>query len=689
MTNISKILIVVFLMIGLIGCNSAKKQDLSNWRQNLEEAIPYKIESSGAVVIQSVGQRHVIKAKDGFKLVLLPPEGPVWNMEWVSVLGLMLKNTGDTELVMDMMLCNKGATGWSNSSLGRTIVEAGEEMPLAVALTRRQKNWHNPDSGYLEMSGLPSGHFSHWHTLDPNNVINLTINCHQKGEHSFELAQMFPLQKMDKTYMNVFPFIDKYGQYIHREWPDKVRRDSDLCRSIAFEKRLEKELLDLNDFSQYGGWKAGPKFEAKGFFYTKKYKDKWWFVDPQGYLFWSYGVDCAGIQWAGQTLFNRDPNVFEGLPGKDDKKFGQFYTPRDIEYKYVLMEDVLHYDFTRANLYRKYGKDWDKKYLDHEIRRLKYCRLNTIGAWSDDELAAQKKVPYTVMLHYEYPRAALKLPDPFDSETRMGLRKAIHEYPVDFKNDPWCIGAFVNNELHWMNNTKDMISVILSYKVEGTAVKKTFRDWLKKKYVTIAKFNEGWKTQFVAWDDLLKVNERDMFKDANSDDCAALAKLFANAFFGMVKEELTSYSPNILYLGCRFHVGPVEVIKVAGKYVDVVSTNLYAYSPNVGRYSGAGKPILITEFHYANTAGNNLGGGLRAAQNAQQQGRLLRAYIADAVEHPQIIGAHWFQWRDQNVGGRFDGENYDVGFFDVADMPNVDLIRASEEVGRSLYNCVK
>ena len=58
-------------------------------------------------------------------------------------------------------------------------------------------------------------------------------------------------------------------------------------------------------------------------------------------------------------------------------------------------------------------------------------------------------------------------------------------------------------------------------------------------------------------------------------------------------------------------------------------------------------------------------------------------------ENPQIIGAHWFPWRDQNAGGLYDGENYDIGFFDVADIPNEDLIRTAEEYGRNLYNSIK
>lgn len=675
-------------MIGLASCNTTKKQNALEWQQNLSDVIPYKIKNAHGVSVKSINGRHIIDGKDGFKLVLAPEEGDFWNMESVSILGLALNNTGRTEMILDLMLCNEGATDWSNSSLGRTIVKPGEQVPLAVVLTRT-KTKDMIDNSYLRMSGRPNGHRSHWHTIDPSKVKELVIKCNQKGDHSFELAQMFPMQKMDDTLKGKFPFIDKYGQYIFKDWPDKVYSDKDIIKSIALEKKLEQELSKPTGFTKYGGFKDGPKFEATGFFRTQRYKNKWWFVDPDGYLFWSYGVNTVGIEFAGQTPVERNPSVFEALPAKDDKEFGQFHVKIDVEENYSMLENVPHYDFTRANLYRKYGKDWAKIYAKQDVKRLQYCNINTIGAWSDDEIVAQKKIPYTAMVHYEYAFAAQKLPDPFNPETRTGLRKALNEYPVAFKDDPWCLGALISNELHWTNNSRDMISSILSYEQANTEVKKFFKGWLQEKYNTVAALNEAWKTQLTDWDDLLKVNDKSVFKNADSADCSALTTLFAETFFRMVTEELDSYSPGTLYLGCRFHVAPPEVIKTIAKYADVVSANIYSYSPTSGRYSVMDKPILITEFHFVNVSGNNLGSGLRSAQDSVQQGRLFREYITRAIEHPQIIGAHWFQWRDQNVGGRFDGENYDVGFFDVADIPNEDLIRAAEERGRNLYNCIK
>jgi hypothetical protein len=651
-----------------------------------ESSIPfaYKFETVGGAAVESGDGRHVVQVKDGFKLVLVPEQGGVWNMEAVSVLGVGFKNTGSSDLVMDLMLCNDGATGWSDSSLGRTIVKPGEEIPLAVALGRRNDNY-NERPGYFRMSGLPNGTFGHWHTIDPARVIRLVITCNSAGDHSFELGQMAALQPMDESRMGVFPFIDKYGQYMLKDWPGKVHSDEDIRKAVAAEKKLQKELSAPTGFDPYGGWADGPRFEATGYFRTQQVDGTWWFVDPDGHLFWSFGVTCVGTEFAAQTPLGRDPAVFKDLPGEDDPEFGPFRSLREVEHDYQTIAGVPHYEFTQANLYRKYGKDWRRKSVEQDLARLQYCHLNTIGAWSDDAMVAKRKIPYTAMVHYEYAFAAQKLPDPFNPETRAGLRKALNEYPVPFKDDPWCLGAFVNNELHWHNHAFELIPDILGWKEPDTEVKKVFRDWLKEKYGAVEALNEAWKLQLSGWDDLLKGTDADLFRNADRDDCSALASLFADAFFKMVREELDHYAPRVLYFGCRFNVAPPEVIKALAKYADVISANVYSYSSAAGRYGITDKPVLISEYHFVNVGGGNLGGGLRSAQDAVQQGRQLEEYIKAAVNDPKIIGAHWFEWRDQNVGGRYDGENYACGFFDVADVPNEPLIRAAAEAGRNLY----
>lgn len=650
--------------------------------------LSYTIERADGIEWSTEDGVTAARGDGNFRMVLKPESGDAWDMSDIRVLGLMLRNTGATELTLDMVLRNEGATTWSNSALGRTIVKAGEETPLGIALQRRA-DYAETHPAYLRMSGRPSGAFRHWHTFNPGRVRELVITGRAEGTHSFELGPMFALQTMRPDLAGVLPFIDRFGQYIHNDWPEKVRSDEDIRAGIDIEAALAARFGEAPDLNQYGGWKSGPQLEATGYFRTEKVDGRWWFVDPEGRLFWSFGVNTVGIEFAGQTPTERDPAVFEDLPAEDDPEFGRFHVKLTVEENFRARHNVPHYDFTAANLYRKYGEGWEQKQVDKDIRRLRYAKINTIGAWSDPAIVKRREVPYVAMLHYEYPEAAPKLPDPFDPATRKGVRTALNEYPVSFRDDPWCLGAFVDNELHWKNDARLLIAAVLGHHETDTAARRVFRDWLREKYGSVGALNAAWNTSLAEWDDLLTTTDPALFSRADRDDCSALATLFADTFFSMIREELTAYAPNVLYLGCRMNAGPPEVVAALARHADVISANIYSYRPEPRHYGATDKPVLIAEFHFANVSGNNLGGGLRSAQDAVQQGRLLRRYVAEAVEHPQIIGVHWFQWRDQSAAGRYDGENYHIGLFDVADMPNEKLIRAMEEAGRTLYRSAR
>ncbi|MEX0325188.1 MAG: beta-galactosidase [Puniceicoccaceae bacterium] len=656
--------------------------------QEEENPFPYTVRNVSGTAVEEGSGFLTASGENGFRLVLFPESADIWNFQDVSVLGVEFRNTGESDLVIDMRLRNEGATTWSNSAVGRTIIKAGEAIPLGIVLWRGS-DYATTDSAYIRMSGKPNGKFRHWHKFYPERVKNLLIEGSCVGPHSFEIGRIFPIQEMKPELMGKFPFIDEFGQYLFKDWPGKVRSGEDIRDGIEVEQSLVAQLGQTGGRGKYGGWKEGPKLEATGFFRTEQYEGRWWFVDPEGYLFWSFGANCVGVEFSGQTPTARNLDVFAELPQREDPEFGQFYIEVDVEDQYKLKEAVPHYDFSRANLYRKYGKDWEARMLEQEVKRLHYTGLNTIGAWSDNNVVETRETPYTAIIHFGYASAAAKLPDPFDPRTRTELRKAIEQYRIDFANDPWCLGVFVNNELHWQNDAPRLVKVVLGFTEKETAAKRAFQDWLKNKYSDLDALNTVWKTDFSNWNDLLgKVDGKDLAK-ADKADCSALATLFAETYFGMVDEELAAVAPNMLYFGSRFNAGSNEVIHAAAKYVDVISANFYGYVPDVGAYASPGKPVLISEYHFANVGGCNLGSGLRSAQDSVQQARLFKSFIRDAVNHKSIVGAHWFQWRDQNVGGRYDGENYDVGYFDVADLPKEDLIRASREVSDSLYEDLK
>ena len=71
--------------------------------------------------------------------------------------------------------------------------------------------------------------------------------------------------------------------------------------------------------------------------------------------------------------------------------------------------------------------------------------------------------------------------------------------------------------------------------------------------------------------------------------------------------------------------------------------------------------------------------------NQEDRARVYKNYVTGALNNPQIVGTHWFQYSDQATTGRGDGENYQIGFLDVVDTPYTETIQACREVGYSMY----
>ncbi len=644
----------------------------------------YTVAQVHGVDLQAQADGFAARGDGSFRIHLQPADESFWDLSTVQLLGLMLHNRGASDVIFDLKLRNPDATDWSNSALGRTIVKPGESIPLGIAL-QRLSDYAATHPAFLRMSGRPDRYFRHWHTFDPARVRELVIHGRSSAPVEFDLGAMFPLRKVRPAWADRLPLIDPYGQYMQVTWPGKVFRDDDLTDAIDAEAALVAGLPQAEEFNQFGGWAAGPQLDATGFFRTAQVDGSWWFVDPEGRLFWSFGMNCVGIDYAGQTPTERDHSIFFNLPGEDDLVFGAFHVGLAVEENFVEISDVPHYDYTGANLFRKYGDDWPARQVASDLQRMRYANLNTIGAWSDVALREERAIPYVAMIHYVYDEAATKLPDPFHPNTRTYIRQALEDYPVNFREDPWCLGVFVDNELHWHNDARHLVAAILGHHEPRTPVRRAFQDWLESNYMHLDAFNAAWGLSLMSWDDLQIITDPAVFANADPVDCAALAAYFADRFFGMIRDELDAFSGNHLYLGSRMNAAPPEVLESLARHADVISANIYSYDPSPGRYGSTDKPVLIAEFHFANVAGNNLGGGLRSAQDAEQQARQLRAYMHEAVRHPQIIGVHWFQWRDQSVAGRYDGENFDIGLFDVADRPKPQLIRAFAESGRDLY----
>jgi hypothetical protein len=71
--------------------------------------------------------------------------------------------------------------------------------------------------------------------------------------------------------------------------------------------------------------------------------------------------------------------------------------------------------------------------------------------------------------------------------------------------------------------------------------------------------------------------------------------------------------------------------------------------------------------------------------NQRQRARLYGGIVDQCLAHPKLVGAHWFQWSDNVFTGRFDGENYQDGFLDIADRPYPEMVAMARSLSARLY----
>jgi hypothetical protein len=97
------------------------------------------------------------------------------------------------------------------------------------------------------------------------------------------------------------------------------------------------------------------------------------------------------------------------------------------------------------------------------------------------------------------------------------------------------------------------------------------------------------------------------------------------------------------------------------------------------------KPVLIGEFHFG-VAGQGLGGGLQQVKDQKERGSFYRHYVENAFSHPNVVSTFWYRWRDQPNTGRSDGENYNIGFVNVADLFYTPMVKAAVETHKRIYD---
>ena len=494
-----------------------------------------------------------------------------------------------------------------------------------------------------------------------------------------------------------FPFIDEYGQFKHRDWTNKTHSDADFHAQKTREREFNASLPKIADYNKFGGYKNDAlKAEPTGRFRLDKIDGKWTFRDPDGYPFWSWGINCVNATGSGTTAVSGREKYFE----KIDPEY--IVTSRLYNVVSGTHTQTQAVDFCARNFEKKYGKRTFAQKAAFTGERLRAWGVNSTGSWSDERLALEAKIPFTVFTgsarcrYLEPSNKNLKLDlywTKFPDYLHPDFRKTTIENVLkksDLINSPYCIGVFVDNELPWQA-TEGLIGRALLSCPPSQPSKIEFSKILEAKYGSISALNAAWQSPYKSWEDFLKTRNFDTQTPEAFEDFKAVEKNMTQAYFDACRAAVKAASDSALYLGCRFGFSWVNktVFYAAFDKCDAVTFNIYMPSPLAVNdklpKNLPDKPIIIGEFHFGAADVGNFWCGLQPRKTSAERTNAMVKYLEDAAKSPQIIGAHWFQYYDQYTTGRFDGENGAIGFLDICDTPKYDMAKASNAFAQRLY----
>lgn len=414
----------------------------------------------------------------------------------------------------------------------------------------------------------------------------------------------------------------------------------------------------------YGGW-TGRTLAATGAFRTESVDGRWWLVTPDGHPFFSNGLNSVRPT------------------GTVDRNGNAAY-----------LDTIL----------AKYGTE--EAWADAQLDRFDTWGVNTIGGWSNLDPFTDP-MPYTVSLSladHDVPTG--RTADFWSPSWVSEVESATSAAAAGRTDDPWLIGYFLDNELHWTRDFRLLDQ--LDYYAERDASapgKQHLVAWLENRYAgNFAAFAADFTTAASSWSTLATItglSDRGPGAGATRD---AWSTEVAERYFAVTDAALTAADPNHLNLGARFfgQLIPPGVLDAAARHVDVISINWYELTPEAEEVAAelgpvflptadtlaahrarADKPFLISEFGWrANDSGlPNTWPPLQVVLDTQQErADRYRNFAQCLANTGQVIGTHWFGLVDQPAIGRADGENSNWGFVTEGDDEYEPLTTAAADV---------
>ncbi len=491
--------------------------------------------------------------------------------------------------------------------------------------------------------------------------------------------------------------IDRYGQWVSADFPEKVKSDDDL-RGDVERDRVYYALLNppaTDSFGGVPGTKETYNLKATGYFYLAKINGRDVLVTPEGNAFFQLGM-CGVSPIDDYTTVKGRQQIYEWLPPLK----GEFSTA----YMAQSWNPGAVFSFHLANEIRKFGRPYDaKEYVSRWVDRLRKWGFNSGGAWafSGDarDVLAEKKMPYVSFLPLGKD-VAPEIPgvkgvwDPFADGVNDKMAAAFKKGVAPQADNPLIIGWFITNE----PSIEDVAKIVPGLKGSKSAAKRELVAMLKGTYSTIDAFNTAWEVKAENFDALAEMPLNVTTLKA-SQDMLAFFRMFLERRYSLITENFRKVNTHHLLLGDRWMPGTANnqaLVETAGKYLDIISVNYYTndidqnFLKRIHQWAG-NKPLLLSEFHFC-ARDQGLTGGARQVASQQERGLAYRNYVEQAASTGFVVGIQWFIAIDQAATGRwfdgFNGESANTGLVNVADRPYKEFLAEVIKTNYDLFGVI-
>jgi len=519
--------------------------------------------------------------------------------------------------------------------------------------------------------------------VDLNKVDRMKLYINRKSDQSSKfcitpvIATTEDVLVIEQPVLPKGKLLDEIGQSTIHDWQGKTR-SIDQMKSNLLKRLQESNHVLPEQFSNWGGCKSKRIDEGTGFFRVHKDENRWWLVDPEGYLFWSSGIDSVRVDTSANINLLED--ALEFLPSEQGE-FAEIFSEHAGQ---------KHINYLAANYIRAFGKDgWMDKWANIALDELKRLRFNTVGNWSEWEYASRAHFPYVRPMSFTA-KLTKNIYRDFPDVYHPDFEKDAIEYAetlTSSSDDPALIGYFMMNEPNWAFSP-ELPAVGMLYNTVECITRKELVKFLNENYNTSKNLADAWKME-VDFARIEKGKWKGKFTKEALKDLEAFSERMVERYFGSLSRACKKVDPNHLNLGIRYQSVPPKWAVTGMKSFDVFSMNSYREKVPIEQskkiHDLLQMPIIIGEWHFGALDVGLPSSGIGHVRTQEDRGKAYRVYFEDAAANPYCIGVHWFVLYDQSAIGRFDGENYNIGFLDICNQPHKPICDAAIKSHEQMY----